>query len=160
MAFDHAPKYVGFSGRPKESWWTLEMEVELERLWNAKILSASEIGGLMGCSRSAIIGKAHRMNLVSRAPAGGPKNGHGPRKRRTVVVMANISQSQPKIPAPANQPVDLIDLEHYHCRFIVGSSAQAPNLALFCGARKTEGAYCEYHAAQCYNFSTHRQSAA
>jgi hypothetical protein len=49
--------------KPKK--WTAEREAQLEGLWKTS-LSAAEIGGEMGVSRCAILGKAHRMNLRSR----------------------------------------------------------------------------------------------
>lgn len=45
--------------------WTDARIAELERLWGEG-KSASEIAGLMGLTRNAIIGKAHRMGLDSR----------------------------------------------------------------------------------------------
>src|SRR4051794_26086720 len=43
--------------------WTVERIADLERL-HASGLSASAIGGIIGFSRNAVIGKIHRMNLA------------------------------------------------------------------------------------------------
>jgi GcrA cell cycle regulator len=45
--------------------WTAEAETELRRLWGTGD-AASQIGKIMGCTRSAILGKAHRLGLSDR----------------------------------------------------------------------------------------------
>lgn len=45
--------------------WTAEAEAELRRLWDTG-KTASQIGEIMGMTRSAILGKAHRMKLSDR----------------------------------------------------------------------------------------------
>ena len=53
--------------------WTDERLEELKKLW-AKGLSISQIGELLGVSRNAIAGKAHRMGLPKRpSPISKPK---------------------------------------------------------------------------------------
>ena len=46
--------------------WTPEQEAELRRLWDTGD-SAARIGGIMGITRNAVLGKAHRMELSDRA---------------------------------------------------------------------------------------------
>lgn len=50
--------------------WTREQDAELTQLW-AGGLSTSEIGGAMGVTKNAVIGRAHRLDLPPRGqPAG------------------------------------------------------------------------------------------
>jgi GcrA cell cycle regulator len=55
--------------------WTDERIQELSRLWQAGH-SASEIGKLLGVSKNAVVGKAHRLKLPSR-PSPIKQQGHG-----------------------------------------------------------------------------------
>lgn len=71
----HLASCVGFGllgdgRRPSKSdrrsgGWTQDLETRLRDLWNEG-LSASVIAGLLGVSRNATIGKAHRLGLASR----------------------------------------------------------------------------------------------
>ena len=45
--------------------WTLDQEAELRRLWDTGD-SAARIGVIMGITRNAVLGKAHRMELSDR----------------------------------------------------------------------------------------------
>jgi GcrA cell cycle regulator len=63
----------------------------IERLvvmWETAGISAAQIGKILGVSKSAIIGKAHRLGLVDRAP---------PRLARLLKIEQDIEQS-PQIP--------------------------------------------------------------
>lgn len=46
-------------------WWTERRCASLRTLWNIGY-TASEIAGELGCTRDAVIGKAHRMKLTPR----------------------------------------------------------------------------------------------
>ena len=45
--------------------WTQERITELTRFWNDG-LSTAEIGKLLGITKNAVVGKAHRLRLASR----------------------------------------------------------------------------------------------
>ena len=45
--------------------WTDEQVEELKRLWD-KGLTTGEIGKVLGVSKNAVVGKAHRLGLNSR----------------------------------------------------------------------------------------------
>ena len=49
----------------QRAWWTSERAHQLRMLWRQG-LSAGEIADMLGISRNAIIGKAHRLGLESR----------------------------------------------------------------------------------------------
>lgn len=48
--------------------WPVEREEQLKLLWDAGKLSAQGIAHELGVSRNAVLGKAHRMGLVSKSP--------------------------------------------------------------------------------------------
>lgn len=50
------------------SFWTDDRTEKLKTLWNEGP-SATEIGKKLGCTRNAVIGKAHRLNLPERKPS-------------------------------------------------------------------------------------------
>lgn len=143
---------------PRSDWWNPERVEKLRCLWGLKNewnrpkFSATEIGGLLGISRSAIIGKAHRLKLEARAPTGGrpdPNIPRPPRKKRPVLTVVAQEEPDMSVARPSNESVGLVDLENAHCRYIVAQDEKG--LARYCGAPKAFGSYCAYHAKMCYN---------
>lgn len=152
--------------------WTQERIDVLKRL-NAEGYSFSEIADRLvvlppfnRMSRSAVIGKAHRLG-ISRGtqpkyhkPRRGwveeprrvkPKNEHAP--TRVARIFANL----PKEPLPKASEADVArvsfaDLRDEHCKWIPGSPADAgTNKPMFCGAERVPGLpYCRAHAARAY----------
>ena len=106
---------------------------------NRPNMSASMLGRLIGCSRNAVIGRAHRLKLepLSRAPTtfmGRPRRVGGERKVRKPPTL-HVFEA-PVIPvAPLNIP--FIDLAPHHCREIVGHGDFG--LSLSCGHPVIEG---------------------
>ena len=93
--------------------WAGEKIANLRELW-ATDLSTAEIGKRMGISKSAVVGKAHRLNLPARpSPIAGfvPGAPKGPRKppapKRavgpTLAPLASLS-APVAVPAPVHQP--------------------------------------------------------
>ncbi|MFG1340395.1 GcrA family cell cycle regulator [Xanthobacter autotrophicus] len=130
--------------------------------------SASQIAEALGNefrvykTRNAIIGLIHRMGLrktrESRANKPAPEpaaqavkkqsrhssRSEGGRPLRPAPVKAPAAPILvPSAPAPAGG-VGLLNLEHHHCRAIVGRGPDG--LATFCGAPKSSGSYCAEHA--------------
>lgn len=114
----------------------------------------------LGTSRNAVIGKAHRLKLAQR----GVKPGQGRGRRRVSRRQPNASAVifvAPKaivVPVPAPEPVpggvSILDLEHHHCRAVIGTGNDG--LARYCGAHKEgriqarrggffDSAYCRAH---------------
>ena len=128
--------------------WTPEAISTLTELWNCNAMSASAIARTMGATRNAIIGKAHRLQLVSRE--GKPTvNITKPRSRQRVIriKMTNIENQQPIPDEPEVQPVpvEYHALQYFHCRAIV-DGVGSDGLVLSCGRRKINGSsYCEMH---------------
>lgn len=135
---------------------------ELDAAGHSATQIAKALGNEFGVykTRNSIIGLIHRMGLrktrESRAnkpapafpvkkqsrhsgrPEGGRPLRPAPVKAPTTPVMGN-----PITPAPSGS-VGLLDLEHHHCRAIVGRGTDG--LATFCGASKSAGSYCAAHA--------------
>lgn len=143
--------------------WTPETTAELRRLW-ADGLSASEISRVMGWpSRCAVIGKANRLKLPSRA-AGGRT---GVRKRRRILpdhlVVKPVPRTSPrkrKPPKPlptlrsaepiyAGPPVHLLDTGRSRCKWII-DRAGSPSVYC-CGAPVKGGSsWCVEHHARVF----------
>lgn len=144
--------------------WTYERVETLKRLWRDGLSSSQIAVQLGGISRSAVLGKVHRLGLAGRAVASrkeyhrrhpwrsrttAPK----PRKRTQGVILKELAA----LPLPQEQPADigrvsLMDLEPHHCRFVAGDpKGVASGTPVYCGAQKVPGlAYCEHHARRCY----------
>ena len=71
--------------------WTFELIADLERLWKEGA-STAEIGRKLGCSKNAVVGKAHRLGLPPRP---------SPIRRSTVTV---ASFSGPVCQWPVGDP--------------------------------------------------------
>lgn len=135
--------------------WTKAEEDRLRILWNDEGLSAAQCGVLLNRSRSAVRGKAHRLNLAERPSNfhSGPKPPKGPKVER---------RAAPKLPAPQRLPSDtkalrgrawdalpgaapipLLELHDGMCRWPIGDGKPY----LFCGQGSGAAVYCEHHAA-------------
>ncbi len=159
--------------------WSDEREETLRRMWPTH--SASAIAKVLGgLSRSAVIGKAHRLCLESKK--GKYPENHAERsrtKRRpgkhqslrnklrwdgNGFVRVNNYYVRPDIDVPMPVPggVRLIDLERHHCRAVIGTDKE-DGLARFCGSQKAVKpvlrgngwvpellAYCPTHASIFY----------
>lgn len=136
--------------------WTserIEALVEMRRSG----MTFGQIASVLGATRSAMIGKAHRMGMCERK-ASAPKMARLPRR---IAAPARKPPSQrpiafrgpPKEPAAMPAPaaddvarVSLLDLEPTHCRWPCGEPTEG-----FCGCPKVHGAsYCEGHMARAY----------
>jgi GcrA cell cycle regulator len=136
--------------------------VNIERLvvmWETAGLPAAEIGKILGVSKSAIIGKAHRLGLVDRAP---------PRTARLLKIEQDIEQPPqipqmrtnkrplafpvppsppPPPPEPAYGTLKLLALRHNSCRWPEGDGP----IFVFCGRpRHHESSYCAEHHAMAH----------
>lgn len=142
--------------------WNDERHDALKKLW-ADGLSASQIARrLGGVTRSAVIGKVHRLVLPPRNTS--TRTPHPTRKRpisreaankhpnttRHQIVIKAIRQDGLPLPEPGKEDiarVSFVDLEHYHCKFPCWRDEPPPvHQPAFCGASSVIGAsYCETH---------------
>lgn len=145
--------------------WTAE-QIETLRVQWAKGLVAREIGIMINKSRNAVIGKAHRLELETRATRAGaprlpktssqtpkPKRSHKKKEDDPVVALAKKvgGRNAPVFYAAAapiveREPISIMELNLETCRAIVG---KAPNgLATYCGADVFPGkSFCPGHCA-------------
>lgn len=80
--------------------WTRQAVDRLRRLWNHTSLSASEIAADFGCTRNAIIGKAHRLGLKSR------REGQPRRDKRRDALVARLYAAK----VPLNEIGEIVGL--------------------------------------------------
>jgi GcrA cell cycle regulator len=137
--------------------WTSDRINELTRLWNEG-LSTAEIGKLLGISKNAVVGKAHRLHLSSRPspirrmslrPAQ-PVRLREPRPAPTAFELPHRPSSPAPAPAP-RPPVETRALEYSNqsCMWPVGHPGE-PGFR-FCGDRALMGKpYCAEHCAVAY----------
>lgn len=147
--------------------WTDERVSLLKDLW-AKGLTVSQIANEMACgfTRSAIIGKASRLNLPARLS---PTTTRSERARTGKALAAALrgkssSVRRPKIKTPKQETIPLpeddvgndvtrllgvMDLTSNTCRFPIGDPLTGP--FGFCGEKVRENSpYCAEHHARCY----------
>lgn len=142
--------------------WTEEAEDTLRRL-DAEGVSFSQIGGVLGVSRNAAIGKARRIGCPLRLPTESRAD-KKPRMRRrnqkTTMRLTNHGNRFDMVEVNKIEAIDLppeispvavalLDLESHHCRWPV--TGDATHATLFCGAKKIDGCpYCARHARIAY----------
>jgi len=139
--------------------WTEAAVETLTRLW-AEGYSASMIAARMGggLSRSAIIGKAHRLRLPRRISKPNvdtprvrkfrkPREIKEPRPAR--FVPEPLPAPVEDAPAPIGQRKTLLELQAHHCRWPIGEPGTRE--FHFCGADAHPGfSYCLAHAKRAY----------
>lgn len=134
--------------------WTNE-HVELLRKRAAEGCSASEIGSEVGVSRSAVIGKAHRLKLqLAGRPNPGGKNTRAVKARgnaaRAPAWMLRVDDSGTEAVELPTEPkreteVTFAELnETQNCRWPTGR-------LLYCGGKRAKGyPYCTWHCNMSY----------
>lgn len=132
--------------------WTDERISELARLWDTG-QSASVIGRLLGVSKNAVVGKAHRMRLASR-PSPIRQERRAPSRRRIPILTKPLDKSIPvpapiAEPAPPPRPAVTKDLKGAKCLWPYGDPRDSD--FHFCGSGAIEGKpYCAEHCARAY----------
>ena len=135
--------------------WSQDRIVELTRLWNEG-LSTAEIGKMLGISKNAVVGKAHRLHLSSRPSpirrlAMRPGQPVRLREARPAVVALDLPMRSPSAPAPRPAPVEtrVLALSNQKCMWPVGHPGEQD--FRFCGDRALVGKpYCAEHCAVAY----------
>lgn len=130
--------------------WTDERVTELSRLWETGY-SASAIGKMLGVSKNAVVGKAHRMRLEAR-PSPIRRDQHI-RMRRRVPMPVRLSELRPApaaVPAaPAPRLAAHREGKGPNCLWPHGDPGEVD--FHFCGAPAVEGKpYCPQHCARAY----------
>lgn len=138
--------------------WTDERVTQM-RAMALKGLSATEIGRALKCSRNAVLGKLHRLDVA----AGKVVKPRGPLRaeRRSSVSPAAATLCLKAIPGVAmlrplplsrRKPAELVPgeacgiLNVTGCKWPVGESEAVIGSHLFCNAEKAHGrSYCAHH---------------
>jgi GcrA cell cycle regulator len=126
--------------------WTPERVAAVTRLWNEGLTTA-EIGRMIGVSKNAVVGKAHRLQLPARpSPI---KRGKSVRPKHTVAV-----------PRPAKpRPVQQFTVGNAACKWPIGHPDE-PGFH-FCGERAlVSKPYCQNHYEKAYIPAKPRSDAA
>lgn len=148
--------------------WNDEKIEKLKKLW-AEGHSAGQIAGRMpGTSRSAVIGKIHRLGLSGRAtviklkstrkprlvsskPAPQRSNAKSATRAAAVQKMFEAEPFQPseELDVPLHQRKTVETLEEKSCRWPIGDPQD--EAFHFCGADKVTGLpYCEFHCRKAF----------
>lgn len=131
--------------------WTDERVGRLIRLW-AKGDSCAQIGGQMGITRNAVIGKASRLGLPPRLRSHSTTRRRPTEKRAYARKYPPVRFCLPELtiaPVPAvallvTRPCQLLELTDDTCRYPFGDPGQ-PDF-YFCGAEPLNGSpYCKHH---------------
>lgn len=130
--------------------WTEERVDELSKLW-ASGYSASAIGRMLGVSKNAVVGKAHRMRLESR-PSPIRRDQRTPARRR-VPMPGQSLPLRPIIAPPPPPPPPRWTVQRKadgpSCLWPIGDPSESE--FHFCGAQAVEGKpYCPDHCARAY----------
>lgn len=139
--------------------WPLSRMLELDTLWEAGTATA-EMGRLLRCSKNAVIGKAHRMNLPSRpspihrrdvttgaAPPKRTRPLETPRVKRKPTMAT--SGPPPQTPPPAKPPAAVFQRPARTCCWPMGEPRK-PDFR-FCGDAADPGKpYCTLHSRHAY----------
>ncbi|HSR71027.1 MAG TPA: GcrA family cell cycle regulator [Kiloniellales bacterium] len=138
--------------------WTDERVAELSRLWTSGY-SASAIGKILGVSKNAVVGKAHRMRLQSR-PSPIRRDQRAPVRRRVPMPARTlgtrpypVSEPAEPVEAPKPEPAPHLaarrDGRGPNCLWPIGDPGE-PDFH-FCEAPAVEGKpYCPTHCARAY----------
>lgn len=145
---------------PHQGFWN-DTRVEQLKAGLRMYMSAGQIGKMLGISRSAVIGKCHRMGLELNSMSPKAKSLGGTRrlamKRRQPLPPTLVRTVKPKfeiapVPKPRAEDIPrktLVELEHNECKFPVDYLSK-PGFG-FCALPQVPGLpYCADHAARCY----------
>ena len=140
--------------------WTEERTTHLANLL-AGGLSFGEAAKVLGVTKNAAIGKAHRLGLVSKneAPLFGPGvSSETAQKRSQSAALTRLQNKQaalnvfekrtlpPTVTHPFRPAFTPSRPTARACEYIVGDRRPWPT----CGASVVRGAYCAEHAARCF----------
>ena len=126
--------------------WDAAAIARLEELWADLSIPTITIGEMLGTSKNAIIGKAHRLKLPRR-----PNYPYIAAKNRTKATLV------PEVLAPiVYQPIireggiTIMELNPVTCRWPLGETYDQPPY-MYCGHGIVEGlAYCKRHSRMAY----------
>jgi len=127
--------------------WTEEAINQLRQMW-AEGKSTGEIGKILGVSKNAVVGKAHRLGLESRPSpikrCGNAEVGKSESKPKSKPKETAENKKEKK-----KEGVSLLELTSHTCRWPIGDPKD-PDFH-FCGQEVMSGKnYCEKHMAEAF----------
>ena len=133
--------------------WTENVIDLLRKMWEEGH-SASEIACVIpNATRSAIIGKKHRLGLPSHGKTpphssqNDPQRKHRARLNGRQVIMIDFTEAIEEV----TEPVPYLDLQEHHCRALMEDRGGEWNLRLCCGRPRLKihgvylSSYCSMH---------------
>lgn len=153
---------TGPRGPSKQSRWTPDMDATLKRMRDDGYSSshiAAALGG--GITTNAVVGRAHRLGLESRArifPKDKTKRrrpttrGNTQRSKLSKIFLVDIDDT-PDAETPVEQRRSLIELTKDTCRWPIGDPAKDD--FFFCGSEPAGGfPYCAKHCCRAFARAT------
>lgn len=141
---------VSPASRPKIMEWNEEELARLQKYWKHDGLSAAAIGRRLGCSRSAVLGKVHRLGWNERTPDAIIRHAANtsrlgaklkPRKLKFVLTQS-VAPPEPLL-------LSVSQLAAHTCKFPVGDPKDKG--FGFCGHQTVPPfSYCAFHCAQAF----------
>lgn len=147
--------------------WTPELIKDLKKLWK-KGLTTGEIGRLIGMSKNAVVGKAHRLGLESRPSPIRREKVVAPKSQKVnkadlKVAVSSVEDQKEEVQSVLTEKmtkqakkhikskgVKLVDLKPTSCRWPEGDPKD-PDFH-FCGKEALPGkSYCEEHSQVAYS---------
>ena len=116
--------------------WNADNTAELIKMWTKGKRSAAQIAKVLSMTRSAVIGKAHRLGLKNRSPL---------RNRKTIKQFlddAALKSTQVAEYEEVQEGILLEDTKHTSCMFTTRSQRKP---YLFCGKAVVTAPWCEVH---------------
>lgn len=134
---------------PTPQLWTDADTERARALYFDQGISAADIAPLIGRTRRGVISRMNRLfGLLDDDDRRLRLGRMGQPKRRRVAPQPKAKPMLVSVPAPASNPVPLLQLIRHGCRFPVGYAGQH----LFCNAPcEIDASYCAEHAARCFN---------
>lgn len=146
----------------------MKFRAEIIGLWSLGVKSGT-IAGLLGISRSAVMGKIHRLRAEGVELDARPQFKPKPQHRLPDLRRYNGARSRPPKP-PAPEPVfvipepeiksepigiGILEIGHAQCRWQIGRDETPYHLAIYCGAgteviRGAARSYCPEHCKPAY----------
>lgn len=130
--------------------WTEEKIEQLAKLWNEG-LTTGEIGRIIGMSKNAVVGKAHRLGLEGR-PSPIKRDVNPKTKKKTKALDTDTSKKSdaPKTKLKTKEDlIGLTDLTMHSCRWPIGDPKDKD--FHFCGKEAIAGKpYCGEHVMVAY----------